>query len=234
MKSMGFTHDSEVGSELGRGHALERDLVDRAEERVGIDTVARREILVDLAGGLGTLELLAVEQLRLEDREGLASLDKGLGTLAVTATKAWRSVVSPYVQVVIRSAIPALVSVKVSGLTFWKNSSENFFISIRPMRIMAAKVSQWKRTLGVVTPAETIAEAGADGNDILEGTAERDTSNIVDHADAEVVGVKELDVGQGKLALVGAVADGGLRELVAGDCCEQKKVTYPRWRCWHR
>ena len=230
---MGFTHDLEVGSELSRGHALERDLVDRAEERVGIDTVARREVLEDLAGGLGALELLAVEQLRLEDREGLASLDKGLGTLAVAATKAWRSVVSPYVQVVIRSAIPALVSVKVSGLTFWKNSSENFFISIRPMRIMAAKVSQWKRTLGVVTPAETIAEAGADGNDVLEGTAERDTGNIVDHADAEVVGVKELDVGQGKLALVGAVADGGLRELVAGDCCE-RKTTYPRWRCWHR
>lgn len=230
---MGFTHDLEVGSELSRGHALERDLVDRAEERVRIDAVARREVLEDLAGGLGTLELLAVEQLRLEDREGLASLDKGLGTLAVAATKAWRSVVSSYVQVVIRSAMPALVSVKVSGLTLSKNSSENFFISIRPMRIMAAKVSQRKRTLGVVTPAEAVAEAGADGDDVLEGTAQRDTGDIVDHADAEVLGVKELDVGQGKLALVGAVTDGGLREFVAGDCCE-RKTTYPRWRCWHR
>ena len=87
---------------------------------------------------------------------------------------------------------------------------------------MAAKVSQRKRTLGVVTPAEAVAEAGADGDDVLEGTAQRDTGDIVDHADAEVLGVKELDIGQGKFALVGAVADGGLRELVAGDCCERK------------
>lgn len=47
--------------------------------------LARDEESVDLFGGSGTLELLAVQQLGLDDFEGLAGLGKLFGALAVTA-----------------------------------------------------------------------------------------------------------------------------------------------------
>jgi hypothetical protein len=72
--------------ELGRGHTLKGNGVDLAEEGVLVDGSLGREEAVDLLGGGGSLELLAVEQPALEGLKGVAGLDELFGYLPIAAT----------------------------------------------------------------------------------------------------------------------------------------------------
>lgn len=70
------------------GVALKRNLVHALEQRELVDTAVGPEEAVHLAGSLGALQLLAVEELSLKDAERLAGLDERLGAAAVAATEA--------------------------------------------------------------------------------------------------------------------------------------------------
>lgn len=70
--------------------------------------------------------------------------------------------------------------------------------------------------LGVVTPAKTIAEASANGHNVLQGTTQADTGHVLNKTHAEVGRVEQLVPDLRGLATAGPVADRGLREFVTG------------------
>lgn len=80
------------------------------------------------------------------------------------------------IQLVIRSATPADSWKNVSALALSKNSMQNLFISMRPLRMTAAiaysvlgygsLLLAFELTLRVVSPLQPIHEAGSDSNDV--------------------------------------------------------------------
>ena len=82
-----------------------------------------------------------------------------------------------------------------------KKCSENFFISAKPMRMIAAvgqhvSMSPYiiKRlfTFGVISITETIREPGSQSYDILQGPSKGNAGNILDDPDSQVICLNEL------------------------------------------
>lgn len=81
----------------------------------------------------------------------------------------------------IRSATPALSCRKVSSLTSSKNSWQKCFISINPIRMMAADADSAQEpvhktcaelTLRIVAILQTINKARRDGHNVLQRSAQ--------------------------------------------------------------
>ncbi|GIX66266.1 cell-cycle-associated protein kinase PRP4, putative [Babesia caballi] len=71
--------------------------------------------------------------------------------------------------------------------------------------------------LGVAAEAQTVAEAGGNGDGVLDGAEDLDGGDAGHAVDLEVGPVEELLEQQRKLLVLGIVANGGLAELLKGN-----------------
>lgn len=87
---------------------------------------------------------------------------------------------------VIKSATPADSSKNVESLTSSKNSWQKFFISIKPIRMIAAIIISTRLahgncaglTLRVVAITKTIGQSSSNSDNVLQSSTQRDTCNL--------------------------------------------------------
>mmetsp|Transcript_39975 Transcript_39975/g.132236 ORF Transcript_39975/g.132236 Transcript_39975/m.132236 type:complete len:249 (+) Transcript_39975:200-946(+) len=183
--------------EGGEGGVLVANLVDGGEEGELVLEVLHLEDVVHLLGRERALELLPLQDLRLDllQRLGLVGLGVRLRALAVAAAEAGGD------QVGDAARLEEGVIVDAGGGV--KHLAELD-------HLLEADADE--RGLGVAAVPESVRVAGADGDDVLERAAELNANSVVNCPNLEGRGVeRELE----ELAVLCVlVADGRLAELV--------------------
>lgn len=77
------------------------------------------------------------------------------------------------------------------------------------------KSDGWRLTLGVSSHAESVDEPGGESDDVLQGSGERDSRDVLDAVDPEHRGVEDGVPGRGVCGR--GRPDGGLAELGVSD-----------------
>lgn len=158
-----------------RGGYLDMELtVNSSEQRELVLHALLLQELVDLDSGQGTLKLLAIELSLLDLLNGLVALHAVLGTAEVTTTAG------------------ASDQIGDTGTLFGEGALLNG--STEETVTKADHLHQTNThdsRLGVVTPAHTNDPAGGNSNDVLQGTANGDTGDIVDNTNVEVRAVEQ-------------------------------------------
>lgn len=154
------------------------------------------EDVVHVLSGRGSLKLLSVQHLLLELVKRLSGCDVGLGHLTVTATGAGGNQI---------------------GNTARFEEGLIFDIGVKHLGELAHFVESNAddSSLGVIAELESIDQSTANGDNVLEGTAQFDTDDIRDNVDSEGWGVE--DIAEELAVSPVSVSDGGLAELLLGN-----------------
>mmetsp|Transcript_31235 Transcript_31235/g.97990 ORF Transcript_31235/g.97990 Transcript_31235/m.97990 type:complete len:324 (+) Transcript_31235:227-1198(+) len=153
----------------------------------------------DLLGRERALQLLSTEELPLDSLPGLAALraNEGLGALAVAAAEAGGDEVGHAAALEEGAVLDVRVEMPDEGDHFLEADAD-------------------ERSLGVPSEPESVAEADAQGHDVLERTAELHPGDVAHGADPERGSVEELHE-HVRIPLGGLNAERGLAELPLGD-----------------
>jgi hypothetical protein len=176
---------------------LESDLVCLLEQRVAVRSLPRDQEVVNLFGSGGTLQFLALEQVPLDGLPGSTGSDKVLGTLCVSSTSAGGDQVCH------------------TGALLGKGGS------LRSREKFGGELGHFLQTdsddggLGVASQLHAVDETGSQCDDVLERTSKRDTADVFDRVNLELLRVEDR-VPQQRVVMCRAT-DGGLTELLSGD-----------------
>lgn len=157
-------------------------------------------MIVDFDRGGGTLQLLAIQHLRLKYADGLASADLCFGDAPVAAAIAGGD------------EIGNAAALKKGAVL------HGFVVQLAEAAHLVQSDANDGR-LCVFAKSEAVDKAGSQGNDIFQGAAELDAMDVADESDAKVARVKE--VAKDESVVLTVTANGRLAKLFLGDfVCE--------------
>jgi hypothetical protein len=161
-----------------------------------VDLVELFKNNTDIFGGASALEFLAVKHLLFKLLKGLSRLGKGLGNLSVSSSVAGGDEIGD--SGALHKGVLGDVGIKHLGELFHLHETEAH-----------------DRGLGVPSIPEAIADAGGDGDDILQRTAQLNAFDVVDGGDDKVRCFKGEFEGVGSGVVL--ASDGRLAEELLGD-----------------
>lgn len=171
----GALEDAWLELATSMNHTAHRGLtVNGGHQREFVLQAVAFEELVDLNGGQGALERLAVEFGLLDFRNRLFPLNADLGTAEVTAAATAGDHIGD------TSALLG-EGPSVNGGT------EEHLAELDHLH----ETDTHDGGLGIVAPSHAVDPAGSKGNDVFEGTAQGHTGHIAHHANVEVRTVEE-------------------------------------------
>lgn len=193
-----------------KGGGREHTIASSEEREFGFDALLLEEV-VDFDGGKGTLEGLAVEFGLFDFGDGLLALDgQTSATEVTTGAAAGDHVGDTGTLVGERLGVDGGAKELLAELDHLEETDTH------------------DGGLGVVTPAETVDPAGSEGDDVLEGTGQRDTGNIAGDTDVEVRtvedGLPELVVDGGQF--LGDGVQLGLGDVAGGVLVLKGRATF--------
>lgn len=183
--------------QLVGGQTFEGDLVCLLEQRVAVRSLPRDQEVVNLFGSGGTLQLLALEQVPLDGLPGSTGSDKVLGALCISSTSTGGD------QICHTGALVGEGGSLGSGEEFGGEFSH--FL----------QTDSNDGCLCVASQLHAVNESGSQCHNVLQCTCERDTADVFDCVNLELLGVEDCVPKQ--RVVVCRATDGGLAELLSGD-----------------